>query len=204
MGKVLSAQGSGYFPACILQDDPPLDFPSGSIKDIMTFYWRVKKFKITISGSGIAKSAGESVQMSGTFDLIRRDEIKSESELVCNLPSIYEGNGGELVFDGIPFGELFGSLLHLPEYYQKSGSSNIQTNIFLAAGYGINYFFYLLQFNEYMPMGSWSINFYGGSLSGELYSPPSSFSSGSFNTKIEATEYWSYGGTYDTTTGEPL
>jgi hypothetical protein len=204
MGKVLSAQGSGYFPTCILQDDPPADFPSGSIKDFMTFYWRVKKFKVTISGSGTAKANGQSVQMSGTFDLIPRDEIKSESQLVCNLPSIYQGNGGEFVFDGIAKGALFASLFHFPEYYQKSGSSNIQTNISLGAGVSVNYFFFDRGPIGYMKMGSWSINFYGGSLSGELYSPPSSFSSGSFNTKFEATEYWSYGGTWNTSTGEPL
>ena len=204
MGKVLSAQGSGYFPACILQQNSPFDYPSGSLQDIMTFYWRVKKFKVTISGSGTARANSQSVQMSGTFDLIPRDEIKSESQLVCNLPSIYEGNGGEFVFDGIAEGALGAALFHLPEYYQKSGSSNIQTNISLVAGVSVNYFFSDRGPIGYMKMGSWSINFYGGSLSGELYSPPSSFSSGSFNTKFEATEYWSYGGTYNTITGEPL
>lgn len=205
MGKVLSAQGSGYFPTCISQDDPPYNYPSGSLQDIMTFYWRIKKFNVTISGSGIAKNGGNSVVMNGSFPVINNyQNINSESELVCNLPNIYNGNGGEIVIGGNPRGELFASLYHTPNYYQKSGSPNIQTDIGLSAGISADYFFYLLPINEWMLMGSYSINFYGGSISGKLYSPPSSFLSGSFNIKFEATEYWSYGGTYDTATGAPL
>lgn len=207
MGKVLSAQGSGYFPTCISEDDAPEHFPSGSIKDFMTFYWRVKRFKVTFSGSGVAVNAGESVEMRGTFDLSLRTaydyKLESESELVCNLATFSSGTGGEILINGIFYDSLFSNIYHTPVYYKKK--QVLWSNVVAFGGTPNNYFFYAFQPGDWTKVGSYSINFFGGSLSGgPLYSPPSSFSSGSFDMTFEATEYWSYGGTYNTGTGEPL
>lgn len=207
MGKVLSAQGSGYFPTCISEDDAPEHFPSGSIKDFMTFYWRVKRFKVTFSGSGVAVNAGDSIEMRGTFDLSLRTtygyKIESESELVCNLETYSSGTGGELLINGIFYDSLFSSTTHVPEYYKKK--QVLWSDVLVIGGISANYFFFSYPVSGWIKVGSYSINFFGGSLSGgPLYSPPSSFSSGSFDMTFEATEYWSYGGTYNTSTGEPL
>jgi len=207
MGKVLSAQGSGYFPTCILQGELPFDYPSGSLQDIMTFYWRIKKFNVTISGSGTSTLGQGSVVMSGSFPVINNyQNIDSESELVCNLPNIYFGTGGQLVVGGTTQSGLFAALFHIPEYYQKSGSPNIQTNLRLSGGATFNYFFDLIPFTNRppTPVGSWSINFYGGSLSGKLYAPGTLSDDSDFRMTFNTTEYWSYGGTYNTSTGEPL
>jgi hypothetical protein len=57
-------------------------------------------------------------------------------------------------------------------------------------------------------VGTWSMEFFGGPIVGNLYSQ--SGGSGSWDGSsgiimtISAKEYWSYGGTYNTTTGEPL
>jgi hypothetical protein len=190
----------GAFPDCISDDPPPYNYPSGSLKDIMTFYWRVKKFKVTFSGSGVSGNDGESINMSGTFDLTPNyfnpdniGQIKSDSELVCSLGRTYYGGGGTFLMRRRNGEEvrtnLYGRIDHLPLYYKQG--EKLQTRIEIGGGVGVNYFFRNIQYdNSSEDTGSWTMNFEGGSLSGRLYTPSFAFLSASFNMTFTATEYW--------------
>jgi len=216
MGKVLHASYSGYFPTCILKSGTP-EFPvSGSLEEIMSFYWRVRKFNVTFSGDGVLQST-QTIEMTGTFDLIRtyyvRDEepaeIFSEEELVCNLPSLTRGEGGSLLLNGGYYAPLICAVDHFPtpQYYQLNNNARIQTNIHIFGGSQTGGFILSNGYEnnpDYEAFGLYNINVGVGILTGSLYGPKSAWESGSFNMAINATEYWSYGGTYDTSTGQPL
>jgi hypothetical protein len=217
MGKVLHASYSGYFPACIEQSEPPArEYTiSGSLEDVMSFYWRVKKFNVTFSGSGVGPSPFfTEVEMRGAFDLettYYKESLlsqASESDLVCNLRRAFRGSGGELLLNGQFFSELSSQIDHSPKYYKNS---NIKTRCIIFGGIGVSYFIRNLPPGkedisgiDYVQVGSYDINFFGGSISGILTAGSFAIASGSLKMVFNATEYWSYGGTYNTTTGEPL
>ena len=216
MGKVLHASYSGYFPTCIEQSEPPAGrYISGSLEDIMSFYWRVKKFNVTFSGSGVGPSPFfTQVEMRGTFDLettyYKESPLSqaSESDLACNLRRQFLGSGGELLLNGQFFSELSSSISHTPKYYKNS---NIKTACEIRGGISVSYFITnvppgtrVISGIDDVQVGSYDINFFGGSISGILTAPSFAIASGSLKMVFNATEYWSYGGTYNTTTGEPL
>jgi len=188
MGKVLSAQGSGYFPGCIE--------PYGgyfSLSNAMKIYWRVKSW--TISGQYVYGTY--SYDFSQTFT----STLSEEAHLVCianNLntdfyPDVEVGNNGRT-------------------YFQRP------------------YLFYWNSSSLFYPRLEWKISFPDPAFPDERwvtteaedsnsssytilgYTLPcyvlkkdgDEFISEANNVTAVPASYWSFGGTYDTSTGEPL
>jgi hypothetical protein len=211
MGKILSAQGSGYFPKCIYYDPPQYSKITGSLEDIMSLYWRVKKFSVNASGVGLIDEV-INVNLSGNVDLETiyykdlydlQPNITDEASLVCSYYSrghIDTSPSNRIIadVDGVGYGMSTG--LDFVTVFSKPSNST----------YAMRFLFLLDSFDAAInignagdvAVGSWSVSLYGTNITGTLYAQ--GLSSGSFNVNFIGTEYWSYGGTYDPATGAPL
>jgi hypothetical protein len=200
MGKVLHASKSGYFPFCStninLQDGL---YISGSLDQIMALYWKVRKWKYSISGN-----------YAGPLSIIGEGEFtpnlisEKEESLVCRAPTLFS-NGQAIIIGGIPYPfefsmTLFGSGFSLDE-------NVCSTNFQISAKDQIYNPLQSLSNQDYHIVGNYDIKIFGSVLSsGTLYSgfPDYFDQDGSCSLIIEPSEYWSYGGTYSTSTGQRL
>jgi hypothetical protein len=209
MGKVLSAQGSGYFPFCITKaDSVPKNAQGGTfypvgltIKQATALFWKVKKW--TFADAFLGKS-------SPSFSLFGSPE--NEEGFVCasgfSYDNVFYGDLIPGAFSQIIYFDLFTStiiqqasekVLRVGDlYYPRlffSGQYADDTG-FLASG---------LTYQDLSApylSGVFRINFADTTISVDLYS---AFEDVNFYiADLTADEYWSYGGIYDTTTGEPL
>jgi len=93
MGKVLSAQGSGYFPFCLTKGTPPstgidTEYPiSLSLTKYMSWWWKVKTWNVTGSSTGNESWSGGGYNNWTTTELVQDEywtsSISSEENLVC-------------------------------------------------------------------------------------------------------------------------
>jgi hypothetical protein len=173
----------------------------------MALYWRVRKWKYNISGN----YAGP-LSLIGAGEFTPEFTPANEESLVCGAPYLF-GNGDVVIVGGdVPYSFTF-------EMYLFSLGFTNQT--FLLNGESCSTYFQIVaeqggyselqsfQSSEELRIaGNYYIRLFGLIISsGILYSgfpdyylsPP-----GSCSLIIEPSEYWSYGRTYDTTTGEPL
>lgn len=218
MGKVLSAQGSGYFPSCIIND--PTGFKiTGSLQDIMSLYWRVKKFKVSVSGNGIFNEENQiPCSFSGETELqtvyrngfYPQPSITDEASLVCNynFRDHEHLTGSGLSYTITSEGGSESGNARMEMRFQTAFSRPSESTYAMRFQFRLDErtLFYLRIFSvpsDY-DVGSWSVNLFGTTIVGRAYSQEGSIISGDFNIDFTATEYWSYGGTYDTTTGAPL
>ena len=200
MGKVLHASGSGYFPTCIQEASSP-DHCPWTLEKAMETYWRVRTWRFQASGN--FSSGDFSYPFSTTIDNITSDRT-AEDGLVCgNYFSFYEDN------EDFPFNFSIG--FSAPE---KSD------NLFTSGIYGhgrdfktdpvapIVYEFKSLPYppepeepNHYAP-----ISILGQNLFAQVYVYETEESQELSNATIALTPtlWWSYGGTYNTSTGARL
>jgi hypothetical protein len=206
VGKVLSAQGSGYFPSCIQPGSVPdsqwnldLTIPQG-----MALYWRTKEWRFEASGSWTSDNRIGPQPVSGSGNIVKLNEITSEEQLVC----LSDGNtifgyfdtdqdriDIEITFnvrsDTITFYNSYQSKTKVYPYFDINGLY-IQSN----------------NAREDQKVGILRFIFNGYTISKNLYTNDGDYpwtgTSGNVLIDIICREYWSYGGTYDTTTGEPL
>ena len=190
MGKVLSAQGSGYFTTCI-QDGTGY----WSLEKAMEVVWRVRSWQVNMSATYFV-SDGENEQTFTTnfgtpTQLTSGLDIGREEELVCGYNSFYSTNifinftgatkSGSLYNPGFSFYALVGVELDVGLTYVQVDSGNFGNDI-----------------KSYSIYGSAPIEF--------------SYSTGQFlvtefldaSLSLEPVEWWSYGGTYNTSTGARL
>ena len=184
MGKVLSPQGSGYFPGCIE--------PYGgyfSLSDAMKIYWRVKSW--TISGEYVY--GPYSYDFSQTFT----STLSEEAHLVClanNLNTDFSPDTGDGTFFQRPYSFSWNeSSLFYPDliwsvsFPDPAGpdqrSVGTQLSEFNEATYTI--------LGYTMPCGVFKKD-------------DDEYVSEAINVTAVPASYWSYGGTYDTATGNPL
>ena len=207
MGKVLSAQGSGYFPSCIQPGSA-----SGSqwnldltIEQGMALYWRTKQWRFEASGSWISDNRVERVPVSGSGDVVKLNEIASEENLLCL------GRGDEILLGYIPTDQ---------RNLDIDMSFNIQSDVFTFLNsyqdktkvypwFEINsVFIQSHNVREDQKIGTIRFMFNGYTISKNLYTddgePPWTGTNGNVLIDIICREYWSYGGTWNTSTGEPL
>ena len=179
MGKVLHASGSGYFPSCLSQNST---LATQSLTDAMEIYWKVRSWAVTISGD----VNGYQVFVSTASD---------ETDLVCGsdfLPSI-DAPFLDLYFFYLA-GPLVDSYLNpqkyamLPGFHMicQSESGSVQISSEFIDGRGT------------VLAGTFS--FYDKSYS--LFAEGGGIEERSGS--VIPNSYWSYGGTYDTATGNPL
>jgi hypothetical protein len=208
MGKVLHANYSGYFPNCIEQVESISYGLKGSLVNMTGIYWRVKKW--TASLSGTASYDGNEITYFGTeFDIPNRDGERTEESLICRrFVDFLSGSlevGKFLINDERIIGQyrifinMQGDLVAQKEAgnvysYPNSISLNINS-------YGD---FFVNKPTLSQNVGVWSVNWYGGSISGTLYSQADQYQNPNITLTLTASEYYSYGGTYNTQTGAPL
>jgi hypothetical protein len=222
MGKVLHASYSGYFTGCIKEQNILKECFQGSLTQIMSLFWRVKKWEAMITGSLQRTISG--TPQSINFDSIFR-ELQSqdpyptaEEDLVCfndgSKPSlVYYKTANWYNVDGSPVSDTFalvvGSGYRSDQYYsgvERSGNNyRVFGNTLLGATFLINgngntppdYTDPLVEAGDY------NINTNLGTLTGKLWSAWAD-TPATCVININAKEYWPYGATYSTTTGEPL
>jgi len=211
MGKILTAQpfpfshydseAAGFVPCGITTGR----YVQGTISEMMRLYWRVRSFSVSGSYTNYQfnhpANPPQSASYSGTAD----SNADTELNLVCGVGTTsnlsLSGNitdaNLELVFSGAdfyfnspptqPIVKLYGSIDFLSNADDSSGVSTIvggSLSPFLIDGFQV--------YEDGNPVN---------------YNAQSSFGTPlitDFNSTIVASEYWSYGGTYDTATGEPL
>jgi len=214
MGKVLHASGSGYFPSCIQEG-------AGfwSLQKAMDLYWRIRSWELNISLTYSIEIGGVPTQFTvapdSPYQLVRRENetvfpeeggapLTSEDQLVCFNPYASTGlyDAGEpFAYVGCP-GATTDGTLYTP-------------NFGLAATFDAKIRPQLDP--DRFQFEITSVGQSGGQKSFSIYgSTPISFQvlpleagDGEYTfvdatLSLEPTEWWSYGGTYNTSTGEPL
>jgi hypothetical protein len=206
MGKVLHASGSGYFPACILQDEPPENLKlAGTLEQIMGLYWRVKSFKYALTGKYTIPDSSD-VTISGGSGVFQQNITpQNEENLVC---------GGLYLFTGTA--TLTASTTITPKFYMnlfeqffKSTEGTYKTSFLIESDvvFGGDEFICSIDRDSefYRPCGTYSVKIFSQTIkSGTLFQGINPLATGNVSLIIEPNEYWSYGGTYDTTTGARL
>jgi hypothetical protein len=190
MGKVLHASASGYFPFCLTQYEQNPFTPFYQTIDLasaMRIWWRIKKFRFY----GTYVLNPETDPETRNWEFVVERNSASEEELVCNPTPEWITE-----FTLNTYG-IFG--FSLPYIFQE-GSDYVIDSSFGAAfvdgaqEQGISY-----------------ISVYDTILKTYNFEGVTYYMTGDNNTYNEFTtinheilEYWSYGGTYDTSTGLPL
>jgi len=188
MGKVLHASGSGYFPGCIVAGDPE-DCP-WTLEKAMQTYWRVRTWTFSASGT-IELEEGGNLPFSTTITDITSRVVQTgfpqtlEEGLVCgNLFSNAEDDyvliefGQAQTSDGLYNSGLIGESVIENGSLEFVFASNISSAFIIS----------ILDTN--IPISMDYVAGGGTVISGSATLTP--------------TEWWSYGGTYNTSTGEPL
>jgi len=220
MGKVLHASKSGYFPRCLV-DTPALPRDSnyiiGGIEEAMTPFWRVRKWEISVSGTLVAP--GTEWTFSGTpNEIFGNPAVEKEEDLVCfNSQDKYyiEFSSGLVpwaTLNGEPFetiANLFVGLGYLLAPYNTFEANSIVKNGDI---YKLPFFWGIqtiplisdpLDLVDRVPVGTYTFDVLGVSTATKTLYGPDGYS-GSATAVVSAKEYWSYDGTYNTSTGMPL
>jgi hypothetical protein len=206
MGKVLSAQGSGYFPNCIEQVENTYPL-KGSLVNMMGIYWRVKKWRASLSGS--AQFNSNEIIYNGTeYDIPPRFGERTEESLICS-PFVdflrYDVEVGRFPRDDERLIASFRFFINMQgDLVAQKEAGNVYSypnEVSVSNFYGN---FSVNKPTLFQNAGSWSFNWYGGSISGTLYSQADRLQSPNVVLTYTASEYYSYGGTYNTQTGAPL
>jgi hypothetical protein len=213
MGKVLSAQGSGYFPICIPEGTPtpPKNFLSLTLQQAMSLFWRVKTWEAKITGT-VSANTGISITylLTNYQELSGSPQINSEENYVCKgveafsfgrvIEVLLDFGGGDQVISDYAWSFLY-------NFNPEGGFGAYRNgNIFYPSfetqlpGPVVSYDAPTYNTN----VGIYQISLNGFTISGDLYAADDLAPSGTALIEIRAKEYWSYGGTYSTTTGESL
>ena len=204
MGKVLHASFSGYFPTCIIDGipTPSQDYLSLTLEQAMALFWRVKTWEAKATGSFQDPSLSANIifTSSSFADMTPSITIEQEEDFVCKGNETFNfdregatatldfGEGGEFFVTGnITFQHIFSSIkrdgsTYYPKFYISFINALTSPSFFYSAKIGT----YKITYLEYV-------------IEGDLFGPNGS--AGSALIEINAREYWSYGGTYNTSTG---
>lgn len=208
MGNVLHASYSGYFPFCIEDGDSsqvgpgtfhPISIP---IEDIIKIYWRIRK----INAAGpVFDPIGEADVQYFESDLFSLSTPNLEEEIVCNKYGAFF-SCSEIVVMGQIFDAInieFCSISLTDSHILRVG--NLYYPSIICSGTGATNNGNTVYFGLSFLSPGWTqvgdIDFFGYSI--PLYKDPTT-SELPYYGSIYATQYWSYGETWDTTTGARL
>jgi len=190
MGKILHAGKSGYFPFCLQEGTG-----YWSLEKAMEIYWRIRSWEFSLSVTYLAFSDLGEEQIFTTTPTplgpaVITSLVTTEEDLVC--------------------GNSLNRFLHLEATPTKSGSL-YNPGFGVDVNWGSEYDFGFAEFQVFSGAGGpdvRSFSIYGSSsfpLSFIVYERPEiSFSLLDATLSLEPKSWWSYGGTYDTSTGARL
>ena len=197
MGKVLHASGSGYFPGCIVAGDPE-DCP-WTLEKAMQTYWRVRTW--TFTASGIATNTDDP-----------SDTIPFSSEITDITSRDFETSEPQTLEEGLVCGNLFENIILdaycLIEFYQAETSGGLYNSGLI--GEVVDNRVEPLEFVFAANISSaFSISILGTNIPITMTwvndeDAPESYTITSGSATLTPTLWWSYGETYNTSTGEPL
>ena len=207
MGKVLHASGSGYFPTCIQTASSP-DHCPWTLEKAMQTYWRVRTWTFTVSGLEGEAVGGDpptspfsetiSNLSSGDFEL--EEYYTSEEQLVCSNSFFFnstEEDIGAFIAFGNPekSGDLYTSGIY--GYLQNFSDPSLVCEFRVYPEYPND---------DPDTNHSGIVTVLGATLPLNIYyfDPEVSFTFANVVATLTPTLWWSYGGTYDTATGDPL
>jgi hypothetical protein len=202
---VLHASGSGYFPYCLTEADPDpfVDYVEEmSLGLAMAIFWRAKRIKwygMINWPSADFNNLPWHIEISSS--------ASDESQLVCN--PIWTVTGSQNA-GGNPVGSPANWLVAPFFFKEGSQSTFVNTSLFLSGSFesGPILSFYLSSYFFGVITESYPMDFANAGtlvLQGEFPyagdgTPPNDYTI----TLDHEIEYWSYDGTYDTSTGLPL
>jgi hypothetical protein len=203
MGKVLHASYSGYFPTCIIDGTPTptQDYLSLTLEQAMALFWRVKTWEARASGSFYSYNINSNITYtSNSFsDMTPSITIQEEKNLVCKgsetfsferaaTATITPDVGPPYNVDGtINFQYIFTSI--------KKNSSTYYPSFIISSINAISS--YALSFTA--KIGTYKITYLDYDITGDIFGADGSY--GFALIEINAKEYWTYGGTYNSQTG---
>jgi hypothetical protein len=202
MGKVFFAN---YFPYLCETPYGPVSCFDGDLNGFMRMYWRVRTWKVTATLTGYTNPDG-SIILPGPGDYIFTYgwNAQTEEDLVCErqfqLISAPDFQWDETIFF------FFWALQSKPS---QGNITNYQPgfDLFIRPGddaadaeTAIN----REGVDNWAPVTINIDNFGSDIMSLTYYTTTGDTKWGAISLKVEAESYWPYGGTYDTTTGEPL
>jgi hypothetical protein len=192
------------------------NYIAGDILEVMTLFWRVKKWKMSVSGS--LSQPGAIWSFNGIqHELLTTSSVEKEEDLVCfnsedkfytafRTAAVLWGTLNDEPFAN--FADLTVGLGHLFAPYNTFESNAIVKNgdvyklPFFCGLQGVPLLSDPLDLG-WVPVGTYTLNVLGISATPKTLYGPDGYS-GSATAVVSAKEYWSYGGTYDTATGNPL
>jgi hypothetical protein len=200
MGKVLHASGSGYFPGCI-QEGTDSVYAVWPLEQAMQTYWRVRAWDFNadiVVRFFDYPDEGENTDIPFTTSLTDiRSVVGDEEELVCNNNEFFKTGIGSADLFFFPVSNLSYPYRKVGDlYYSGFGGfiedNSEETEFSFWAGNGGQFSISIL--GATLAIGA----DYMGTLSGGPHEVISCTAS------LTPSEWWSYGGTYDTATGNPL
>ncbi len=191
MGKVLHASQSGYFPYCIVPYQPSEFFPivsTTSLSNTMRLFWRIRKIRFYGTYEPTPPFYG-----TRNWQMVVESAAGSEEGLVCNPGWIIKDQENLINEEGVivstfVFEDVTSSTT---DYVVRLTFGGFFQDTFGPVGWGFA--------NPSQASAPNGINFEGVGMGGGI---GEDFAQSTLNWEIQ--EYWSYGGTYDTTTGQPL
>jgi hypothetical protein len=210
MGKILHASGSGYFPSCIEQVSSIESNFKSTLTNMMAVYWRVSKWKAKISGT-VTDIFDAVFTFSGAeYNLNRIYGPSTEEELILCVPlplGFRVSNVLIATSEGLDFtGQIILGLDSRVSVKKDAGDLHSMTSQLFAGFPGAGFFVDPVGSDLPNPaqIGSCSVNMAGASIVSPLFSLSELYESGDAQLTFTASEYYSYGGTYNTSTGQPL
>lgn len=182
MGKVLHASYSGYFPFCLLPyPGGYVNHTTATLEVAMHSFWVLKRF--SISGTYL-----DGFSATQNFNIVLKTTANSESELVCDKDWEVESSSNLDVITGNWYSS--------GANFYKDGDlivPNYEIYALYSGGLGAGLAITSLDASGYLD----TYSFQGMTFYGTMESGASSFS-------MNPLEYWSYDGTFDTSTGALL
>ena len=211
MGRVLHASYSGYFPFCISKDEtiavgPGTFYPIAMrLKDIMLAFWRVKTWKITDNGS-LSNFNFQPETESGDFLLeekdivcnrglyrtkIARESYPEESQTIRGLNWLLCFASPEVIFRNNQYWPYLNfNMTHI----RDSDDGNFE---FLHGQSSKNFTY--TEKGDFVTILGYRIQLYVRSTK---LAP--NVENVNYSASLSPSVYWSYGGTWNTATGQPL
>ena len=213
MGKILFPK---YFPSCPTDGaeyivDGFTDALTSNIENTMRMFWRPRKIKLSGSYLQFTEEPDRGCLNPANYELIIQSPYGSEEEMICEPYKQWTVNSSNNIYNP----ELAYSWDSKP-FYKDNEESLFTFNTFefqldggatprsaCQRGVLIKQL-YPIEEGPGGPFDYQTISILGVDFNMATYIPPEFPSSGYIVPTVEVTEWWSFGGTYDTTTGEPL